>query len=180
MPDESLAHKSERVRRPRVHIVYDVHTGGALKKVELPFVVAVLADLSGDRLEGQLAGENGEPLEVKDRKFVDIHQENFNAVMGKSQVRAAFAVDDKLTDGGGMLPVELNFKTMADFTPARVAAQVEPLKKLLDMRNNLTQLLNKMEGNDKLQKMLADILGNTEKAMAAAQELGVGPAKEGA
>ena len=162
---ESLQHKLDRVRRPRVQITYDVETNGALQKVELPFVVGVLADLSGQPKEA-LKG-------VKDRKFVNIDADNFDDVLAKSAPRLAFGVDNKLTDDNTKVNVELNFKSMDDFSPAKIAEQVGPLKELLDMRQRLSQLLNKMEGNDKLESLLAQVLGNTEKAAAIAKDLGV-------
>lgn len=172
MGSESLQHKLDRVRRPRVQITYDVETNGAMQKVELPFVVGVMADLSG---------QPKDPLPVmKDRKFVNIDRDNFNDVMARSAPRLAFRVQNKLTDENSQLPVELTFKSMDDFDPAKVAQQIGPLKELLEMRHKLTQLLTKMEGNDKLEAMLGDILNNTEKAMSLAKELGVdAPKPEG-
>ncbi len=170
MGSESLQHKLDRVRRPRVQITYDVETNGAMQKVELPFVVGVMADLSGMPKD---------PLPVmKERKFVNIDRDNFNDVLAKSAPRLAYRVQNKLTDENSQLNVELNFKSFEDFEPAKVAQQVGPLKELLDMRHKLTQLLSKMEGNDKLEAMLGDILNNTEKAMALAKELGVEAPKE--
>lgn len=164
MGSESLQHKLDRVRRPRVQITYDVETNGAMVKTELPFVVGVMADLSG---------QPAQPLPgMKDRKFVNIDRDNFNDVMARSAPRLAYRADNKLT-GEGSLNVELSFKSIEDFEPANVARQVPAMKELLDMRHKLTQLLSKMEGNDKLEAMLTDILGNTEKAMALAKELGV-------
>ena len=162
---DSLQHKLDRVRRPRVQITYDVETNGALQKVELPFVVGVLADLSGQPKEGLKA--------VKDRKFVNVDRDNFDEVLEKSAPRLAFRVDNKLTKDNTELAVELNFKSMDDFSPAKVAEQVAPLKELLDMRQRLSQLLNKMEGNDKLEQLLSDVLGSTEKAAALAKEMGL-------
>ena len=162
---DSLQHKLDRVRRPRVQITYDVETNGALQKVELPFVVGVLADLSGQPKEGLKA--------VKDRKFVNVDRDNFDDVLEKSAPRLAFRVDNKLTKDNTELAVELNFKNMEDFIPAKVAEQVAPLKELLDMRQRLSQLLNKMEGNDKLEQLLSDVLGSTEKAAALAKEMGL-------
>ena len=155
---ESLQHKLDRVRRPRVQITYDVETGGAMKKIELPFVVGVLADLSG---------QPKQPLPpVKDRKAVFIDRDNFNEVLRRSGTRLALRLANKLTDPNSKLPVELNFKHIDDFEPAAVAEQIGPLKQLLDMRNELTQLLSRMEGNDKLEQLLANVLANTEKASA--------------
>ncbi|HXD89229.1 MAG TPA: type VI secretion system contractile sheath small subunit [Urbifossiella sp.] len=168
---ESLQHKLTRVRRPRVHITYDVETNGAMQKVELPFVVGVMADLSGQPKDALPS--------LKERKFTNIDRDNFNEVLNKSAPRLAMRVENKLTDAGGQMNVELNFKSMDDFDPDKVAQQVGPLKELLDMRHNLSQLLTKMEGNDKLEQMLTDILSNTEKAMTLAKELGVETKKEG-
>jgi type VI secretion system protein ImpB len=166
---ESMQHKLDRVRRPRVQITYDVETNGAMAKLELPFVVGVLADLSG---------KPKEPLKaLKDRKVVQIDRDNFNDVLAKATPRVALKVDNKLTDEATKLAVELNFKHIDDFEPARVAQQVGPLRELLEMRQRLTQLLSKMEGNDKLEELLADVLGNTEKAMSLAKELGVDKGK---
>lgn len=155
---ESNQHKLDRVRRPRVQITYDVETGGAMQKTELPFVVGVLSDLSGAPKEAL------RPL--KDRKAVAIDRDNFNDVLAKATPRVAFKVDNKLANDETKIAVELNFKNMDDFEPARVAEQIEPLKKLLEMRKQLTQLLSKMEGNDKLEQMLADVLSNSDKAKA--------------
>jgi len=158
---ESLQHKLDRVRRPRVHITYDVHTGGAMKKTELPFVVGVLADLSG---------QPKEPLRpLKERKAVFVDRDNFNEVLARAGARLALRVPNVLTDPNSKLAVELNFKHFDDFEPARVAQQVGPLKQLLEMRQELTQLLSRMEGNDKLEQLLADVLANTEKATAVAR-----------
>ncbi len=158
---ESLQHKIDRVRRPRVHITYDVETGGAMKKVELPFVVGVLADLSG---------QPKQPLaSLKDRKAVYIDRDNFNDVLARSGARLALKVANKLSDPNSSLAVELNFKHIDDFEPARVAEQIGPLKQLLDMRQELTQLLSRMEGNDKLDELLQSILANQEKATVVSQ-----------
>jgi len=171
MGSESLQHKLDRVRRPRVQITYDVETGGAMQKIELPFVVGVMADLSGQPKEAL------RPL--KERKFTTVDRDNFNDVLKRSAPRVAMKVDNKLTgDGSSKLAVELNFKEMDDFDPARVAAQVPALKELLDMRHRLTQLMSKMEGNDKLEALLADVMQNTEKATNLAKEMGGGEAKE--
>ncbi len=163
---ESLQHKLDRVRRPRVQITYDVETNGAMEKVELPFVVGVMADLSG---------QPKEPLKsLKDRKAVPIDRDNFNDVLAKATPRLAMKVDNKLT-GDGKLAVELNFKELDDFNPAEVAKQVGPLNSLLEMRQRLTNLLSKMEGNDKLEQLLTDVLSNTEKTQTLAKQMGIQP-----
>ena len=161
---ESLQHKLDRVRRPRVQITYDVETGGAMQKVELPFVVGVLADLSGQPKQAL------RPL--KERKAVNIDRDNFNDVLARAAPRLALRVANKLTDPNSKLAVELNFKHIDDFEPAKVAEQVPALKQLLEMRQELTQLLSRMEGNDKLEQLLADVLANTDKAKAVARVIG--------
>lgn len=170
MGSESLQKKLERVRRPRVQISYEVETGGAMVQKELPFVVGVLADLSGAPKEAL------KPL--KDRQAVMIDRDNINDVMAKQAPRVAMKVQNRLTDEDTKLAVELNFKHMDDFDPARVAQQIGPLRELLEMRQRLTQLLSKMEGNDKLEALLGDVLANTEKAAALAKEMGI-PAEGG-
>lgn len=165
MSSESMQHKLDRVRRPRVQITYDVETGGAMRKTELPFVVGVLADLSGQ------PKEKLKPL--KNRKVVQIDRDNFNDVLAKATPRLAMKVPNRLSKDGGKLAVELNFKRIDDFEPAQVAEQVGPLKELLDMRQRLSQLLSKMEGNDKLEELLAQVIGNTEEAQKIAKQLGI-------
>jgi type VI secretion system protein ImpB len=170
MSSESQQQKLDRVRRPRVQIVYEVETNGSPQKVELPFIVGVLADLSAQRKA---------PLPpLKERKFAAIDRDNFNDVLAKQEPRLALKVQDRLTGKDQKLAVELNFRHIDDFEPARVAEQIGPLRELLQMRQRLTQLLSKMEGNDQLEQRLADILTSTEKAMSLAKELGVEPAKE--
>ena len=166
MGSESHQHKLDRVRRPRVQITYDVETGGAMQKIELPFVVGVLADLSGAPKEAL------KPM--KERKMTTIDRDNFNDVLTRATPRVAMKVQNRLTDEDTKLAVELNFKHLDDFEPTRVAQQVGPLRELLEMRQRLTQLMTKMEGNDKLESLLADVMSNTEKAMALAKEMGIG------
>ena len=162
MGSESLQHKLDRVR---VQITYDVETGGAKVSSELPLVVGVMADLSG-------APKNPLPS-IKERKFIDIDRDNFDHVMTKQAPRVAFRVQNKLTSENTQMNVELSFKGIEDFDPAKVAANVPALKELLDMRTRLEQLKTKMEGNDKLVEMLENIIGNSEQAMALAKEAGL-------
>jgi type VI secretion system protein ImpB len=160
-----MQHKLGRVRPPRVQITYDVETNGAMQKTELPFVVGVLADLSG---------QPSTPLRpLKERKAVNIDRDNFNDVLARATPRVAMRVDNRLTDENTKLAVELKFKSIDDFEPANIAEQVGPLKALMEMRLNLTQLLSKMEGNDKLEQLLADVLSNTDTAKSLAKELGI-------
>src|SRR5271168_202256 len=157
----SMQQKVGRVRPPRVQITYDVETNGAMQKTELPFVVGVLADLSG---------QPSSPLRpLKERKAVNIDRDNFNDVLARATPRVALRVDNRLTDENTKLAVELKFKTIDDFEPANIAEQVGPLKALMEMRLHLTQLLSKMEGNDKLEQLLADVLSNTDTAKSLAK-----------
>ena len=146
-------------------IDYKVETEGAEPITELPFIGGVLADLSGQPKEGV-------KKPMKQRKFIEIDRDSFNRVMAQQQPRLAFKVDNKLTgDGTEKLAVELNFRSMQDFEPARVAEQVPILNDLLQMRKKLTELLSKMEGNDALEKLLSDVMQSTEKREALADLL---------
>jgi len=151
---ESIQKKLGRVRPPRVHITYDVETGGAIEKREIPFVVGVLADLSG---------QPSKPLpKLKDRKFTEIDRDNFDQVMAKQEPRLAFKVDNKLTEAGGKMGVELKFGKLADFQPDNVARQVAPLNQLLDLRTKLSNLRSSLYGNDKLEELLQKAITETE------------------
>jgi type VI secretion system protein ImpB len=167
---ESYQDRLKRVRPPRVMIDYKVETEGAEPILELPFVVGVMADLSAMPQEGV-------KKPMKQRRFVPIDRDNFNKVMSQQAPRLALQVPNRLTgDGEDKLNVELNFKSMADFDPARLAEQVPALNELLSMRKRLTELMSKMEGNDALEKLLADVIANTDKAKALAAQLS--PAEE--
>ena len=158
MPD-SYQDTLKRVRPPRVRIDYKVETEGAEPILELPFVVGVMADLSG------MPKDANKPL--KQRKFTPIDRDNFDDVLAKAAPRVAFRVPNKVGDNPEeLLNVELKFKKLEDFEPTRVVEQVPILNELLQMRMKLTELLGKMEGNDALEKLLGDVLGNTEKRQA--------------
>ena len=162
MPRESTQHKIDRVRPPRVHITYDVEVGDAIEMKELPFVMGVISDLSG---------KPDEPLpRIRDRKFVEIDRDNFNDVMKGMKPRLAFQVDNKLTSDDSKIGVELRFNNIEDFEPEQVARQVEPLRKLMEIRRELTGLLAKTDGNDKLGERLREIIGNTELLTKIAKE----------
>lgn len=157
---ESLQHKLDRVRAPRVQITYDVEIGDAIEMKEIPFVVGVLSDLSG---------KPEDPLpKLKDRKFVEIDRDNFDKVLEGMKPRLAYQVDNKLTGGDTKMGVELRFKSLDDFHPENVAQQVEPLRKLVEARSKLSDLLSKLDGNDKLDSILQKVISDTE----ALQKLG--------
>jgi type VI secretion system protein ImpB len=163
---ESLQHKLDRIRRPRVHITYDVEIGGAIEMKELPFVVGVLADLSG---------KPEEPLpRLKDRKFVEIDRDNFNKVLAATKPRLAYQVENTLQNDGSKLNVELRFNDMDDFVPDQVVKQVEPLRRLLEARERLEHLMNKMDGNDRLEQILQDVVRDTDALKRLQGETGRG------
>ncbi|MBX7061149.1 MAG: type VI secretion system contractile sheath small subunit [Acidobacteria bacterium] len=162
---ESLQHKIDRVRPPRVQITYDVEVGGAIELKELPFVVGVFGDF---------VGKPDEPLPgLKNRKFVEIDPDNFNQVLAGMAPRLAYTIDNKLQDDGSKMGIELRFKDIEDFEPDKIVQQVEPLRKLVEARQRLADLRSKMDGNDKLESMLEDLIANADKQKAISSELGI-------
>jgi len=164
---ESTQHKLDRIRPPRVQITYDVELGGAIQLKELPFVVGILSDLSG---------KPEEPLpKLKNRKFVELDRDNFNDVLASIGPRLAFQADNKLTNDGSKLNLELKFNDMDDFNPVNILKQISPLRKLFEARQRLSDLMGKLDGNDDLDRLLQDIVKNTEnlkeiKDMTATEE----------
>lgn len=157
MAKESVHKKLERVRPPRVHVTYDVEVGDAIEVKELPFVMGVLGDLSGQPTE---------PLpRLKDRRFVEITPDNFDSVLESMRPHLSFSVENKLSDDAqaGQLKADLTFKTLEDFEPEQVARQVKPLRELLDLRTKLSDLRGALQGNEKLDDLLMETIGNTEK-----------------
>jgi type VI secretion system protein ImpB len=152
-----------------VQITYDVEIGDAMELKELPFVMGVLGDFSG---------KPDQPLPaLKDRKLVEIDRDNFNTVLSKMAPRLAYRVDDKLSGKEGeQLNVELRFNNMDDFSPENVVKQVAPMKELLEMRDLLKNLQNRMDGNDKLDELLQQVLENSQARQALAKQLGIGEA----
>jgi len=157
---ESTQHKLDRVRPPRVQITYDVEIGNAIEMRELPFVMGIMADLSGDR-------DPDRPMKIlKERKFVEIDRDNFNDLMAEIAPRVSLRVDNKL--GGGadaentQLSVLLNFRNIEDFEPVEIIKQVEPMRKLYEARTRLNDLLAKLDGNDSLDALLRNVLEHTE------------------
>lgn len=162
---ESLQHKIDRVRPPRIQITYDVEIGGAIELKELPFVVGVLGDFVGKPEEALPA--------LKNRKFVEIDPDNFNQVLSGMKPRLAFTTDNRMQDDGSKLGVELKFNNIEDFEPDNIVQQVEPLRKLVEARKKLSDLRSNMDGNEKLETMLEDILANADKQKELSKELGV-------
>ena len=164
---ESVHQKLARVRKPRVHITYDVETEGAMVQKELPFVVGVLGDFSGDPTE---------PLKpLRDRKFTQIDRDNFNDVMARMAPGLKLKVDNTLADDGSQMAVDLAFKSMADFEPGRVVQQVEPLRRLLETRNQLRDLMSKIDRSEDLEALLERVLQNTTELAKLSAELGLKP-----
>ena len=166
MPSESVQKKLERVRPPRVNISYEVETGGAIELKELPFVMGVLGDFTGQPTE---------PLaKLKDRKFVDVTPDNFDEVLASMKPHLAFSVENKLSEDpeAGKLSVELQFESLDDFAPDQVAKQVKPLRDMLDLRTKLADLRGTLQGNDKLDEILQATLGDDEKVKKLKSELG--------
>lgn len=161
----SIHQKLDRVRKPRVHITYDVETEGAMVQKELPFVVGVIGDFSGDPTE---------PLKpLKDRKFIQIDRDNFNDVMARMTPGVKMKVDNTLADDGSQLSVELAFKSMDDFDPAKVVQQVEPLRKLMETRDQLRDLLSKADRSEELEGILEKVLQSTDDLAKLGEQLGV-------
>ena len=162
---ESIQHKIDRVRPPRVQITYDVEVGGAIELKELPFVVGVMGDF---------VGKSEDPLPaIKNRKFVEIDPDNFNQVLAGMTPRVAYSVDNKMQDDGSKVGVDLKFTNIEDFEPDNVVQQVEPLRKLVEARQKLSDLRSKMDGNDKLETMLNDIIGDVDKQKQLSDALGI-------
>src|SRR5947209_10265698 len=155
MAKQSTQHKLDRVRPPRVQVTYDVEVGGAIEVKELPFVMGVLGDFTGQPTE---------PLpKVKERKFVEVNPDNFDSVLESMRPHLAFSVDNKLSnDPDSKLKIDLNFKSLQDFEPDQVARQVQPLNELLQLREKLSDLRGSLQGNDKLEELLRDAVSNTE------------------
>src|SRR5438876_6702286 len=165
MAAESVHDKLDRVRKPRVHITYQVETEGAVVEKELPFVVGVLGDFSVNPTESL------KPL--KDRKFVQIDRDNFNEILGRMTPGLNLKVQNTLKGDGSDMAVQLKFKSMDDFEPGKVAQQVEPLRKLLETRDKLRDLLTKVDRSDDLESLLEQVLKNSEQIKKTATDLGI-------
>jgi len=157
MARQSTQHKIDRVRAPRVQITYDVEVGDAIEVKELPFVMGVLGDFTGQPVD---------PLpRLKDRKFVEVNPDNFDTVLESMKPHLAFSVENKLSEDAdaGNIKVDLNFKSMDDFSPDNVARQVKPLRELLELRDRLSDLRGSMQGNDKLEEALREAVSDKDK-----------------
>lgn len=159
---ESVQKKLQRIRPPRVQMTYDVEIGDAIEQKELPFVLGVIGDFSGN--------SEIEKRRLKDRKFVNLDADNFDEVMKGIEPRAAFRVRNELSGEGGQFAVDLKFRSMEDFRPESIVQQVEPLRKLLEARTKLADLRNKVAVNEKLEDILSEVLTNTETLASLSKE----------
>ena len=161
---DSVQKRLQKVRPPRVQLTYDVEIGDAIEKKELPFVVGVLGDFTGQP-------DPEKPLpKLKDRKFVNVDLDNIDDVMKGMAPKASYRVKNKLSTEGGEFGVNLAFEKVDDFRPESVVQQVEPLRRLLEARSKLSDLRNKLAGNDKLEDLLGEVLASTEKLTQLSKE----------
>ena len=172
MAREGTQKKLERVRPPRVNISYDVETGGAIETKELPFLMGVLADFSGSPAEAL--------PRLKDRKFVEVTPDNFDAVLKSTKPRVQFAVDNKLQpESGGKIGVDITFESLDDFSPEAVAKKVGPLKELLELRTKLADLRGSLQGNEKLDEILQNTLNDAGALKKLEAEVGIQGGRDG-
>jgi type VI secretion system protein ImpB len=163
---DSVQKRLERVRPPRVQLSYDVEIGDAIENKELPFVMGVMGDFTGQQ-------DPNNPLpKLKERKFVNVDLDNFDEVMKGMAPKASYRVKNRLSPEGGEFAVNLDFNALDDFSPEAVVQNVDPLRKLLEARTKLSDLRNKLAGNDKLEDVLSDVLSNTEKLKQLGAEAG--------
>jgi type VI secretion system protein ImpB len=166
MARDGVQKKLERVRPPRVNITYEVETGDAIEMKELPFVMGVMGDFTGQPTE---------PLaKLKERSFVELTPDNFDEVLASMNPHLAFAVKNRLSDdpNAGQIRVDLNFRSLDDFSPEQVARQVGPLRELLELRTKLSDLRGRLDGNDKLDEILQATIKDADKMKQLKAELG--------
>ena len=162
----SVHDKLNRVRKPRVHITYEVETEGAEVLRELPFIVGVMGDFSGDPTT---------PLKpMADRKFTQIDRDNFNDVMAAMSPGVKTKVDNTLAGDGTQMNVDLKFNSIEDFEPARVAAQVPALAALMETRAKLRDLMSKADRSEELESLLEQVLRSDAELKTLSGELGIG------
>src|SRR5689334_19046080 len=161
----SIHDKLNRVRKPRVHITYEVETEGAQVMRELPFVVGVMGDFSGDPTEKQRS--------LSERKFIQIDRDNFDDVMARLTPGLDLKVDNKLAEDGSQMSVNLAFNALEDFEPARVAVQVPALRALLETRAKLRDLMSKADRSEQLENLLEQVLKNEGELKSLSGQLGL-------
>jgi len=162
MAKESTQKTLTRVRPPRVNIAYDVEVGDSIEQKQLPFVLGVMGDYSGQSKKAK--------TRLKDRKFVQVDRDNINDVMKGMTPCVSMQVDNKLDPASeSKLSVEVQFQNLEDFEPQNVVRQIEPLNKLLEVRRRLSEARNKMSGNEKLESLMDDVVRDTEKLRQISQ-----------
>ena len=174
MARESTQTKLSRVRPPRVQITYDVQVGDAIELKEIPFVLGVLADLSGNPTE--------ELARLRDRKFVEVTPDNFDDVLASMKPHLAYSVENKLASDpdAPKLKVDLNFRSLEDFEPEKVARQIKPLEELLELRTRLADLRGSLQTNQTLDDLLQEVINSSEKMQRLRTEVQAAEkAKEG-
>jgi len=152
---DGVQKRLQKVRPPRVQMTYDVEIGDAIENKELPFVVGVIGDFGSDPAAAKKS--------LKDRNFVNVDTDNFDEVLGAVAPVAQFRVPNHLGEEGGQFAVQLQFREMADFRPESVVRQVAPLAGLMEARTKLSDLRNKLAGNERLEDILSEVLRSTEK-----------------
>lgn len=167
----ALNSQHKRVSKNRVSITYDVETNGAVETKELPFVVGVIGDFSGHKPES-------EKVDLEEREFTGIDKDNFDTVMGQIHPRLSYKVDNNLANDDSQFEVNLSFRSMKDFHPENLVDQIEPLKQLVETRNQLKVLLSKADRSRDLERLLKEVLQSADAINGLAQELGL--SKEGA
>lgn len=161
----SINQKLERVRKPRVHIKYEVESDGAMIERELPFVVGVMGDFSGNPTQAL------RPL--NERKFIQIDRDNFDDVMARIAPELNIKVDNTLAGDDSQMAVQLKFSSMDDFEPGSIVNQVPALKSLLDTRNQLRDLMTKVDRSTDLENLLERVLQNKQELEQLSSELGI-------
>lgn len=155
---ESIQHKLDRVRPPRVQITYDVEIGGAIEKKELPLIVGIMADLAGQPASP--------PKKLRYRRFVEIDRDNFDEVLASIAPRLTMQIDNRLANDGSKFNVELNFNKFDDFSPLEIIDQIKPLQRLFTARQRLRDLLTKLDGNDDLDSLLQQVVNDNAELQA--------------
>ncbi|KXO14343.1 Uncharacterized protein ImpB [Moritella sp. JT01] len=162
----ALNSQHKRISKNRVSITYDVETNGATETKELPFVVGVIGDFSGHKAES-------DKIDLEEREFTGVDKDNFDAVMGQISPSLSYKVDNKLANDDSQFDVNLKLSSMNDFHPERLVQQIAPLKKLVETRNQLKELLSKADRSRDLERLLKEVLQSTDSIQHLAEELGV-------
>ena len=161
-----LNSQHKRIRKNRVSITYDVETNGAMQSRELPFVVGVIGNLSGNRPDSQKTA-------IEDRQFIQVDQDNFDQVMSRIGPQLSLKVDNVLEEEGEPISCDLRFDKMQDFDPGELVRQIPVLEELVGVRNQLMSLLGKADRSRDLEKNLREVISNSELVTRLAEELGI-------